>query len=220
MPTDSNPPFSFKASASSDSTSASTSSTMPFKFEMKPAADTAAKPPLFSFTAPQTNSLAAPPTNTGQFTFGGSGPKIAHDNTENDEGSGDEGEAILEPEKILKNEGDTDEILHDVPCKLFRHNKEYNEWRDAGKGTLRITKEIDGKRKQRILVRDSMGKISLNCYFLPGMKFDIMGKKKDGIRFMAACGENSELKSLMVKLKPDDVNITLNKFNAGVASVS
>ena len=65
-----------------------------------------------------------------------------------------------------------------------------------------------------------MGKISLNCYFLPGMKFDIMGKKKDGIRFMAACGENSELKSLMVKLKPDDVNVTLQKFNAGVASVS
>ena len=134
----------------------------------------------------------------------------------------------MEPEKVLKNENDIDTTLHEAPCKLFRHNKEFNEWKDAGKGSLRIIQEADGKQKQRILIRDAMGKIALNSYFLPGMKFDVMGKKKDGIRFMAAHGENdkdgttvkqAELVSLMVKLKPEDVNPTLKMFNAGVASL-
>ena len=39
----------------------------------------------------------------------------------------------MEPEKVLKNENDIDTTLHEAPCKLFRHNKEFNEWKDAGK---------------------------------------------------------------------------------------
>ena len=223
LPATSNPPFNFQAPSLTSSAPANTSipPAAPFKFEIKPTADAATKPPPFSFGALPGNSLAPPTTTTGLFTLGGSGPKAPQAEAENDEGSGDEGEPILEPEKILKNEEDTDKILHEVPCKLFRYNTELKEWRDVGKGTLRITQELDGKQKQRILIRDPMGKITLNCYFLPGMKFDIMGKKKDGIRFIAAVGEKGdELMSMMVKLKPEDINSTLKKFNDGVASVS
>lgn len=49
-------------------------------------------------------------------------------------GGGDEGEPILAPEKVLRNEADKDVILVDVNCKLFVYNKEEKEWRDLGKG--------------------------------------------------------------------------------------
>ena len=131
------------------------------------------------------------------------------------------GEPLLEPEKVYKNEDDKDIYLHEAACKLFRHDKEQNEWRDAGKCTLRIQKERDTE-KQKLLIRDAMGKLLENTYFLKGMKFDVMGKKNNSIRFMAPWENQDkviEMRSLMIKMKESDVPRTLQKLEDAVKSL-
>jgi len=124
------------------------------------------------------------------------------------DGEGDD-QPILPPEVVLKNDEDTDEVLHEVACKLFRFDKDGNEWKESGKGTLRITKDIETK-KRRILIRNVMGKVTLNSPFYKGMKFEKMGK--NGIRFTAVAGANSELKTVMTRLKVEDVDSTLKSL--------
>jgi hypothetical protein len=142
---------------------------------------------------------------------------------EDEEGGGDdEGEAILEPEKALRNENDLDEILVDYPCKLKRLNKD-NEWVEVCKGSFRITRD-NKTNKSRILVRDVIGKISLNAAFFKEMKVE---KLKKGLRFPAFVEEQPDLKKTdtVVKmhmyfliLKDTDIDVALEKLQAGVTS--
>ena len=219
-------PFSFGSTASGNDTinNNKTTSLPPFSFppanslSIFPSANTTTN------TAPATDSknLFSFTPSSGLFNFPMPGAtstfglEPTKQETHTNEDSGDEGEEILEPEKILKNDSDTDIILHEAPCKLFRHDKEDNEWKDAGKGTFKITKESDS-HKQRILIRDGMGKLALNCYFYKGMKFD---KTANSIKFLAPVGEKGELKMLLIKLKPEDVEKTLEALNKGVNSLS
>jgi len=172
----------------------------------------APKPNLFSLSTPGAPSMFSipplPPAPSADFK---------DENGEDDgEGGNDEGEPILEPEKILPNAADTDEYLYEAVCKLFRFNQEDKEWKDAGKGTLKISKEKD-TGKQRILIRDPMGKLSLNCYFYPGMKFDKLSKKS--IKFLAPSGPNGELRALQVTLKPENIDQALDMLQKGEKSV-
>lgn len=121
----------------------------------------------------------------------------------------------MEPEKILKNEDDKDEVLHEVDCKLFRFDKDRNEWIENGKGSFRITQ--DETKAQRMLVRNMMGRIVLNANFYKGMKFTKSGK--NGIRFMAVIDDSGELKMVMIKVKIDMLDETIAKLESGVASV-
>jgi len=73
-----------------------------------------------------------------------------------------------------------------------------------GKGSLKVTVEFDTK-KQRLLVRDTMGRVTLNSYFLSIMKFE---KGNSSIRFLAPAGENNALVPVMLKLKSGDVQLT------------
>lgn len=60
---------------------------------------------------------------------GGISTKTAADG---DDDGDDEGEPILEPEKVLRNEQDTDEILYEKDSKLMRYDKGSSEWKDNG----------------------------------------------------------------------------------------
>lgn len=152
--------------------------------------------PDFTFNVPKNNTALslAPPA-----VFSFNKPEAAAaTGTEAGIDDDDEGEPILEPEVVHRNENDNDEILHEVDCKLFRFDKEQNEWKDAGKGKFRVTNDKSSGKK-RILLRNLTGKIMLNAFFYPKMTFTKLGK--NGIRFMLAMDGGSELKMLMIKTK-------------------
>ncbi len=176
--------------------------------------------------------VAAPaaPMSSGGF---GAAPAAAGGGDEEGGGGDDdgEGEPILEPEKVLRNENDTDDILVEAPCKLFGYHKESKEWKDTGKGSFRVTRDRNTK-KQRMLVRNPIGKLTFNAGFYKGMKIE---KVKNSLRFSAfvvvdeptiggsdsAAGAKKvvpELKGFMVKLKDTDVDNVLSKLEAGVAA--
>ncbi len=185
-----------------------------------------------SFALPNSNPFA-PPSAGGGFGggFGGFGaPPVAPTAALHESGGGedgdDEGEPILEPEKVLRNDADTDDILLEVPCKLFGFSKDSNEWKDTGKGSFRVTRNID-TNKQRMLVRNPIGKLTFNAGFYKGMKIEMV---KGGLRFSAfvaadeaVVGGSSgpgkvELKNFMIKLKDADIANAMANLEAGVAS--
>ena len=198
------------------------SSTLP-QFPAFGAAASASLPkPAFSFPA---FAPAAPTAQTGGLTFSipplpkgplssfGAAPSLPREE-EDEEG---EEEPILEPEKVSRNPEDRDEILHEVPCKLFRYAKETSEWKDAGKGSFRVTRDPE-TRKTRMLIRNTLGKVALNSSFYKGMAFQQAGNA--AIRFAAVAGDDGKLQSLMLKLKPTDVTKTLEMLTAQVAAFS
>jgi hypothetical protein len=212
--TDSKPaPFSFNLPTATPSSSLSTG----FSFSTTTTSEKKDAPAPFSFS---NSSLSQPSAfsastaggfsfNSSQsFAFPGASSTTEANKGGDEEGEGDEdaGEPILEPEKILKNENDTDEILLEVPCKLLGFNKDEKEWKDSGKGNLRITKD-PATQKKRILVRNTMGKITLNTSFYKDMKIDSV---KGGIKFFAVVAnpsdaQKTELKAFMLKLKDGDI---------------
>jgi hypothetical protein len=180
-----------------------------------------------------TGSSFGTATGTSAFTFGAgtSAPAAA---AAGGGGGGDEDggdEPLLAPEKVLKNDKDTDEILHEVPCKVRWLCTEDKEWKDCGKGTLRITMNPESK-KQRILARNEMGKITLNCGFRADMKFE---SKQKGVMFNAFVNVEesrvdpatnkqivsftAKIRQYLVTLKPSDIPATMDKLNAGIASL-
>jgi hypothetical protein len=205
-------PFSFNLPAAAPSSSVSTG----FSFSTTASEKKDAHAPFSfsnsSFSQPSAFSASTAggfAFNSSQsFAFPGASSTTEANKGGDEEGEGDEdaGEPILEPEKILKNENDTDEILLEVPCKLLGFNKEEKEWKDSGKGNLRITKD-PANQKKRILVRNTMGKITLNTSFYKDMKIDSV---KGGIKFFAVVANPSddkktELKAFMLKLKDVDI---------------
>jgi hypothetical protein len=187
-------------------------------------------PPAFSFSAglttvatnkssfafnpsafPQSSSsLSEKPAAFGFLTTPASGFQTSAPKPVDDEGGDDdeEGEPILEPEKILKNENDTDEILVEVPAKLFGFSKAESEWKDLGKGSFRLTKD-PANHKKRLLVRNTMGKITLNAAFYKTMKIE---QVKGGLKFFAVVAQatdpsKTELRSFMIKFKEADISM-------------
>eukprot|EP01039_Chlorochromonas_danica_P006553 gene6553-7229_t len=193
-----------------------------FSFTPKPFA------PFSATSAPSSgfslgNSTPGPHSiGAGSFGLGATKSGGEHDN---DEGGGDdEGEPILEPEKILRNSDDKDEILLDVPCKLFSYNREDSEWKDLGKGCFRLTMDPSTKKK-RMMVRNTLGRITFNANFYKGMKID---RVKGGLRFNAVVAvvknvkegtSETELKSFMVKLKDVDIENVKNELEAAIAAM-
>jgi hypothetical protein len=187
----------------------------PFSFGAKPTA------PASSNGAPSTNlggflgagtafgGLKAPNT-TPQFGLGFSKPKVEEEGGgEGGEGEG-EGEEVqqLEPVEILKNDNDTDQILLEVATKLFRFDKTSNEWKDIGKGTLRVTCDpAEQSSKKRILIRNNLGKITLNTNIWKGMSIKRSGK--NGIQFYVP-DEKKTIQLFLIKVKPDDLEKTFN----------
>lgn len=177
-----------------------------FSFNVKKpdeAVPTASAFPSFSFNPPPTGgglaSLAPPPV----FNFNKpAAPAVISEGGDDD----DEGEPLLEPEVVHRNADDDDDIFHEVDCKLFRFDKEQNEWKDVGKGKFRVT-QPKGSDKKRILLRNLTGKIVLNAFFYPKMTFTKLGNK--GIRFLLSTDGSSDLKMLMIKTKTENLENTM-----------
>ncbi len=193
----------------------------PFSFGAPPAAaSAAASAPAFGFGTSSTGS------------FGGTtAPAPAPS------GAGAEGDEdafpVDEPEKVMRNEDDKDEILFETMCTLKRYDMANKEWKESGKGTLRVTKDPD-TGKQRILVRElTMGKVTLNAAFFSAMSFTKIGK--NNIKFHAVVAnpnpvpedappgythKATSLETYVIKVKNDLVEDTLAKLEAGKASAA
>jgi len=206
-------------------------------------------PPSFSTSFPAVPSFGGFGAGTSSFSssfmsgntattgFGGGFAGTATSTTAaagGDDGDDGEGEPILEPERAIRNENDTDEILHEAPCKLFGYDKASSEWKDTGKGTFRITRSPD-TQKQRMLVRNIIGKITFNAGFYKNMEITVQEGKKASIQFAAFVAveetvkdpttslpttvTKTELKTFMIKLKPTDVAQTAAKIRDSIASL-
>ncbi len=110
---------------------------------------------------------------------------------------------------------------------MYGYSKAGNEWKDTGKGSFRVTKAADSN-KQRMLVRNPIGKLTFNAGFYKGMKIE---KVKGGVKFnafvvtdepsiggAAPVAPKPELKGFMVKLKEENVAKAMTILEAGVAS--
>jgi hypothetical protein len=188
-----------------------------------PAPAPAAAPAFGGFGAPSGGSGAASTSTFGGFGApaggGGFGTSAGAGGGNDDEDGEEDGEPMMEPEKILRNEDDKDVVKHEVPCKLFRLNTETKEWGDLGKGSLRVTMDPDTK-KHRTLIRNTMGKILVNAYFYKTQKFDIV---KNAIKFSAIVSDDdgkAQMKNFMVKLKESDVQKTKDQLEAAKATLA
>jgi len=184
----------------------------------------------------------------GGFNFGagGFGAPVAGagggGEDEEEGGDGEDGKLMDEPERIARNKEDTDEYIIEQPCKLRRlrvaaaegGGAPVREWLELGKGVIRVTRDA-ATGKKRLLVRNTMGKITLNAAFYPQQRFDaVPGDKKRSSVLFGAFAEVQEYKgegdkavmvkkmgvqSFMLVLKPEMVGAVLEVVRAAVAEV-
>ena len=89
------------------------------------------------------------------------------------------------------------------------------EWIDVGKGIFRVTKCTESG-KQRMLVRNSVGKIIFNAAFYKGMKID--KKSKGMLSFGVVTDASGGLKTFLLKVKETDVAVVYSSMQSAIAS--
>ena len=165
--------------------------------------------PAIDFGAPAV-SFGAPAVSFGVPLSGFDPPKA--------DGDEEEGEPIMEAEKALRNEDDKDDILCDCPCKLLRFDGGKGdggkgEWTDVGKGNFRITK-CPETQKQRMLVRNTVGRITFNAAFYKGMK--VTRYSKVMLSFGVVIDASGPLRNFLLKLKDTDIDSVSSIMEAAI----
>lgn len=176
----------------------------------------------FSFSGGNTITPTAP---FGGFLAGGFGGSSVHmsatDVTKVNDDE-EEGEPIMEAEKALRNEDDKDDILCDCPCKLLRFDSDKGdggkgEWTDVGKGIFRVTK-CPESNKQRMLVRNTVGRITFNAAFYRGMK--ITRYSKVMLSFGVVVDPSGPLRNFLLKLKDTDIDSVCTIMEAAIKALT
>lgn len=180
-------------------------------------ASTSASLPAFTFGGG--SSLATATSSISAGAFGGfSVPVATGYSTDVANGDDDEGEPIMEAEKVLRHEDDKDDIICDCTCKLLRFDSGKGdngkgEWVDVGKGNFRVTKDsVTGK--QRMLVRNSVGKITFNAAFYKGMKIGRFSKVM--LSFGVVVDDSGQLRNFLLKLKDSEIEGVLTSMQAAI----
>ena len=129
---------------------------------------------------------------------------------------------MLEPEKVHRNPDDKDEKLVECVAKLWRFDasKELQgtskgEWVDIGKGTFSITRCTESG-KQRMLVRNLVGKIIFNAAFYSGMKVDKTPKGQ--LSFGAVVDTSGTLKNFLLKVNESNIDNVLKLMRSAIAA--
>jgi hypothetical protein len=123
----------------------------------------------------------------------------------------------MEPEKVLRHPDDKDEKLIECASKLWRFDSTSGagEWIDVGKGTFSITK-CTQTNQQRMLIRNTVGKIVFNAAFYKGMT---VNKTPKNMMTFAAVVDASGPKKFMLKVKDTDTDPVHNKMKAAIAAL-
>ena len=90
-----------------------------------------------------------------------------------------------EPTVVQRADDGDEEAAHEARVAIKRHASDDGgaaEWKDAGKGTLRLMRH-KANGKGRIVVRNDLGKPTLNCALSNKMKFVPQGDA--GVLFQA-----------------------------------
>ena len=175
-------PFAFPAAAPAPAPAAK-----PFNFGA-PAKPEAPPKPAFNFGAPPPKadapkpafSFGAAPPSTSAFNFGGAAPAPA----------AKEDDAMPKEERVaVAKADDGDETTaFESRCALRRYDKpegEKPQWRDLGKGQLRVTRHKT-TGAARVVVRNDVGKVVLN--FSLSEKMSLV-KTKAGVAVTAATAD-------------------------------
>ncbi|KAL9185245.1 hypothetical protein ACHAXT_003022 [Thalassiosira profunda] len=168
-----------------------------FSFSTKPAAA-----PAFSFGAPSSSSLSAPSTDAGA-------------NDDDPTSNPDDGKI----ETIEHEENTEEEILHEVRAKHIK--LESGAWKKYGAGVLRLYKHKT-TAKQRMIIRNQIGKVQFCVGVSKGMKFEkeIKTSKKGKaayIKFAAVEDASKGVESFMLQVKPECVDKLHEKLELMVA---
>lgn len=130
-----------------------------------------------------------------------------------------------EATEVKKNASDTDTILYEAASKLFKLFKakdevtgeEKTEWKDLGKGTLRIVRGqgVDGKEgRSRVTLRNPTGKVILNTFLRANMSMSVVSNKYVRFSAMVQEGEGAEskmeLRGFMVQVKSDSIKTLMD----------
>ena len=93
-----------------------------------------------------------------------------------------------------------------------------SEWKDVGKGSMKVTREKGAAGAvPRILIRNTLGKITLNTNLYKGMKFEKAGK--NGVKFTVlevGSDKKVNLVATIVKCKVDQLDNMLSKLKSFV----
>lgn len=120
-----------------------------------------------------------------------------------------EGDAMpMEKQEVAAKEVNKDEeCVFEVRAKKYKSVD--GEWKDLGVGVARLMRHLTDKKKKRLVMRNSVGKVSLNFAIGVGMQFEKVtaGKKGSFVRFLAKeSPDNDEAEKFMLKVKPDHLD--------------
>jgi len=181
---------------------------------------------IFSFgekTAGPMNSKSATPVfpfNGPSSSIGGvpsSAVSSSNDNCNGADPTSNPDDGKLE--KVKKEENSEEEILHEFRAKHMKF--ENKEWKRYGVGVLRLYRHKTTS-KQRMVIRNELGKVQFNVGVSKGMKFEkkIKSGKKGKAAFVKFCAiedVNKGLESFMLQVKPESVEKLHEALEAMVA---
>lgn len=200
-------------------------SSFSFQFGAKPAEGlsstsfTAGSAPASGFTFSSVGGVGGIPGFGSSLIGGGSKPATGFGGGGGGGGGGGDAEdgeggeePILPVEKAIRRDDDKEEILLETECKLqiFKAPDDApsgpKQWKDLVNGILRITRDPD-TRKQRLIVRNIVGRILFNAAIYKGMIVRKVGKK---IQFLAVVDPKLWDPSSKVPVGPQMISLKVN----------
>jgi hypothetical protein len=207
--------FDFTVAAPADATKAPAAGGFSFPGAAAKPAAPAAGASGFSFASAPSAAAPAKAPAAGGFSFAAApaAPAAAAAPPAASAGAADGEENVLtdKPAEILKNDAASDEhCIYEVRTKLYKIKD--GQWKDYGVGIVRLTRsKADATKDLMLVMRNSIGKIQLNCAVSKSMKFDKVAGKGSAVRFLG-CNVSEggeETGNFMMKVKPE----SLDKFH-------
>ena len=125
------------------------------------------------------------------------------------------------PEVEAQTLEDLETEVFKIRAKLFRFDKEGNQWRERGVGDVKILKHKENGRHRLLMRREKVFKICANHYLLSGMKLDVNCGSDRSWMWTAADFADAEVKDEVLAIRfANSENAQLFKaaFDAAVGS--
>jgi hypothetical protein len=151
-----------------------------------------------------TFSFALPPTNNNNASV----HKTQTEDREIDANEEDDHENTTpeEPTLVLHEENTEEDIL--LECEAKHGKFVDNQWKLYAAGTLRLYRHRMNPIHQKMVIRNSMGKVQLNLGIFKGMKLaKTVSKKKGSITFLAVEDAHKGLERFTLMVKKEDVDM-------------
>ncbi|XP_062861729.1 E3 SUMO-protein ligase RanBP2 isoform X1 [Trichomycterus rosablanca] len=232
-------PSTIETSKASSDQPRSAESSCPVDLSTKTQSDVSQDAPFFGFSTSSTFSFAALAKNSDEFAFGkidsnfswanagavvfGSSSATASRNEDEEEAGGDEDvsnnadihfEPIVSlPEVEVKSGEEDEEILFKERTKLFRWDRDINQWKERGVGDLKILFH-PVKRSYRLLMRrEQVLKVCANHTITPDIELKPMNSSANALVWTACdyAESNAKMEQLAAKFKTPEIAESFRK---------